>query len=106
MVPIRRATANHLIVSPPMRIKAINIKIMVKELLSDLTIVSLIALFASSKTVPENFFFDSRIRSYTTIVSWTEKDKTVSIAVTKRKSISAPRKCPKRENEPKRTRLS
>ena len=43
-------------VSPPIKINAISMNMIVKELLSDLTIVSLKALFASSYILPLNFF--------------------------------------------------
>lgn len=48
MVPINKAKTNHLIVVPPKRKRASNIKIIVRELFNDLDIVSVTALLAKS----------------------------------------------------------
>ena len=48
----------------------------------------------------------SRTRSNTTIVSWTEKPMTVSIAVTNRPSIWRPKNVPRIANTPTTTRTS
>ena len=48
----------------------------------------------------------SRTRSNTTIVSWTEKPMTVSIAVTNRLSIWSPTKVPRIAKAPTTTRTS
>ena len=48
----------------------------------------------------------SRIRSNTTIVSWTEKPMTVSIAVTNRPSICMPANVPRIANTPTTTSTS
>jgi hypothetical protein len=44
IVPINKAKTNHLTVSPPRRNRAKSIKIIVRELFNDLTMVSVIAL--------------------------------------------------------------
>lgn len=43
IVPISRASEKYLVVSPPIKNRAINIKIIVRELFRDLTMVSVTA---------------------------------------------------------------
>ena len=107
IVPVKSATTNHLMVSPPIRMRASNIKTIVKEFVRDLPIVSLSARSAIySNGVFSCLFLYSRIRSKTTIVSCTEKLIVVKKAVTKSVSTSTPKKAPKRENTPRTTRRS
>ena len=84
-VPIRRARINCLVESAPISKRAKSIKIMVKELLRDLTIVSVIAWFMLSDS-SALVLVSSLILSNTTIVSCTEKDRVVRTAVTNKRS--------------------
>src|SRR3989344_2335106 len=70
MVPIKRATENHLIDTPPSKESAVSINIIVIELLIDLERVCVTALLTTSTGFAFGLCFkDSRILSKTTIVS-------------------------------------
>src|SRR3990167_8726924 len=107
MVAIRSVATKNLMLNPPKRIRAKSIRIIVRELLSERTIVSVTALFARwEKGVVVSIFVCSRILSNTTIVSWTEKDIVVKIAVTNNVSNSASKNLLKSEYVPKTIRKS
>lgn len=106
MVPIRRAKMNGLVDSAPINSKAKSIKMMVRELFKERTMVSVMAWLMVdfslvTRTVPVNLL-SSRMRSKTTIVSWTENDKVVSTAVTNRRSTWRLKKWPSKEKLPRR----
>ena len=69
MAPIRRARAKLWIEDPPSKTSARSMKIMVSELLMERAMVSVMALLAIEKRLPEVLLFSSRIRSKTTIES-------------------------------------
>src|SRR3989338_9082214 len=76
IVPINNANANHFMLSPPSNQSTNSIKIIAIELLMERDIVSVTAvLITSTYDKPILFLRSSRMRSYTTIVSCTEKDK-------------------------------
>ena len=110
MIPIRSASARPLIVSPPEMKIAARTSTTVKLVMIDRAAVCMMLRFTTCSNerrwLTRKF---SRIRSKTTIVSWTEKPTTVSTAVTKNASISPMRRSntlPRMEKMPVRMKTS
>src|SRR6266851_2590829 len=88
-MPISRASAKPFKVSPPATRIATRTRTTVKLVMIDRTAVCMMLMFTTCSN--ESLWLTrrfSRIRSKTTMVSWTEKPTTVSTAVTKRLLIS------------------
>lgn len=66
--------------------RARSMKMMVRELFRERIMVSVIAWLIVDSSLTELLPLNSLILSKTTMVSWTEKDRMVSTAVTKRRS--------------------
>src|SRR3989344_6152798 len=104
-MPIIKAKEKSLVVSAPTKNKTTRTKIVVSEVLMDRTKVWLML----SPTICSNGFLlcvsrltfkFSRTLSKTTMVSWTEKPRTTSRAVTNKVSTSTPWKCPRTAKTP------
>src|SRR5216684_5714194 len=93
-MPISRASAKPFKVSPPATRIATRTRTTVKLVMIDRTAVCMMLMFTTCSN--ESLWLTrrfSRIRSKTTMVSWTEKPTTVSTAVTKRLLISPILRC-------------
>src|SRR3989344_335730 len=78
-IPIMRIKVKCLVDAPPMRASAVNTIMVVSEVLMERAMVWLTLAFAiSSKFLLALFKRFSRIRSYTTMVSWMENPRMVS----------------------------
>ena len=87
--PINRAATNQRMDSPPNKSKAVSVSVTVRDVFRDRARVSVREKSTTcSKVLWGSLTRFSRIRSKTTMVSWTEKPMTVRTAVTKSESIS------------------
>ena len=107
MIPTSSASTKLRIVTPPNNSKATSVSSTVSEVFSERARVWVRLWFTtSSKLSPAWRTTFSRIRSKTTIVSWTEKPMTVRMAVMNIASSSIARKRPRIENTPSTTMAS
>ena len=89
MIPMSSASAKFRMEYPPKEYSARRVKTTVTPVMRDRTMVCMIEKLMTGLSGSPGFSFRfSRIRSKTTIVSWTEKPITVSTAVTNRLSTS------------------
>ncbi len=109
-MPTSRASTKPLRLSPPAIKSATNTRTTVKLVMIDRAAVCMIERLATCSKVSErDTIMFSRIRSNTTIVSWTEKPTTVRTAVMKSVSISPmrrPKPLPRIEKMPPSTATS
>ena len=106
-MPIRRAMTNQRMAEPPKSNRLVRVRMTVAEVFKDRPRVSVREKSATWEKVRWGCLPKfSRMRSKTTMVSWTEKPITVNKAVTNKASTSTAKKWPKMEKRPKTTSKS